>query len=241
MMKSYLTALVQPERIMNPMANIQPRSQALPDIQKNVDNRQVALQQAGVKNVRIPLKVMQKDGTLQTVIATVSVSVSLSEAEKGTHMSRFILQLNEWSKHKVLTLQLYEFLQETLERLEAPSARVELSFPYFMEKAAPVSGLSAPFPVDCTIIGSLNQCGDYKLLLGVDLHMATLCPCSKAISEYGAHNQRAEIQARLLVNTETEHPVLWIEDIAKLLDDTASCPVYPLLKRDDEKCYRSRL
>jgi GTP cyclohydrolase IB len=205
------------------------------DVQGLADQRGVTLNQVGVKNVEIPMQVIQKDGKLQTVQALATMSVGLPAEFKGTHMSRFVIQLSEWSKSKTLCLDLKEFLIEAKERLTAPSAFIELKFRYFIEKPAPVSQLSAPMAYECVFKGSLDEQDQYRFILSVLVPCATLCPCSKAISDYGAHNQRAEIRANVIIDPKAENRVVWIEDLVTGLEATSSCPVYPLIKRVDEK------
>ncbi|WP_373531309.1 GTP cyclohydrolase FolE2 [Vampirovibrio sp.] len=211
------------------------QSSTLLDVQGLADQRGVTLNQVGVKNVEIPMQVLQKDGKTQTVQAVATMSVGLPAELKGTHMSRFVIQLSEWSENKTFGLDLKEFLIEAKQRLEAPSAFIELKFRYFMDKAAPVSGLSAPMAYECTFKGTLNEQDQYRFILSLMVPCATLCPCSKAISDYGAHNQRAEIRADILLDSQTEHPMVWIEDVIAGFEDASSCPVYPLIKRIDEK------
>jgi GTP cyclohydrolase IB len=205
------------------------------DVQGLADQRGVTLNQVGVKNVEIPMQVIQKDGKSQTVQAVATMSVGLPAEFKGTHMSRFVIQLSEWSQNKTLCLNLKEFLVEAKERLEAPSAYIDLKFRYFIEKAAPVSGMSAPMAYECVFKASLDEQDHYRFVLSLMVPCATLCPCSKAISDYGAHNQRAEIRASVMIDPETEHRVVWIEDLVSGLEAASSCPVYPLIKRVDEK------
>jgi GTP cyclohydrolase I len=205
------------------------------DVQGLADKRGVTLNQVGVKNVEIPMQVIQKDGKSQAVQAVATMSVGLPAEFKGTHMSRFVIQLSEWSQNRTLCLNLKEFLKEAKERLEAPSAFVDLKFRYFIEKPAPVSGMSAPMAYECVFKASLDEQDHYRFILSVLVPCATLCPCSKAISDYGAHNQRAEIRANVIIDPEVETRVVWIEDLVAGLEASSSCPVYPLIKRVDEK------
>jgi GTP cyclohydrolase I len=205
------------------------------DVQGLADQRGVTLNQVGVKHVEIPMHIVQKDGRLQTVQALATMSVGLPAEFKGTHMSRFVIQLSEWSQNKTLCLNFREFLQEAKARLEAPSAFVDLKFRYFIDKAAPVSGLSAPMAYECEFKGSLDEQDHYRLMLSVLVPCATLCPCSKAISDYGAHNQRALIHAKVMIDPAPENRLVWIEDLVTGLENSSSCPVYPLIKRADEK------
>jgi GTP cyclohydrolase IB len=212
----------------------------LTDVQGTQDTRGVALQHAGVRHVDMPIQVLQKDGKSQTVSALLSMSVGLPHEQKGTHMSRFVVQLADWSQHKVFSVQLREFLQELCQRLDAPSAAVDLEFKYFLSKEAPITKVAAPMGYDVRMQGRLNQ-GVIEQTLTVKVPMANCCPCSKAISEYGAHNQRAltELVVQLDPNAEASS-VVWIEDLIALADESASCPVFPLLKREDEKWVTER-
>ena len=221
--------------VPTPSAQAQEGFSTLLDVQGLADKRGVTLNQVGVKNVEIPMQVIQKDGKLQTVQALATMSVGLPAEFKGTHMSRFIIQLSEWSQNKTLCLDFREFLKEAKGRLEAPSAFVDLKFRYFINKVAPVSGQSAPMAYECSFKGNLDEQDNYRLLLSVIVPCATLCPCSKAISDYGAHNQRANIYATVIIDPEAASRVGWIEDLVTGLENTSSCPVYPLIKRVDEK------
>jgi GTP cyclohydrolase IB len=211
------------------------QNQLLEDVQGRPDTRGIALQKAGVKNVGIPLHVIQKDGQTQRVLANVSMSVGLAASEKGTHMSRFIIQLVESSKSKAFCCDLKSFLADTQERLNAETAYIKMDFQYVVDKPSPVTLMSAPMAYHCSFEASLVGTSTYQFILGVEVPIATLCPCSKAISDYGAHNQRAMVRAKVLLDTMNEHSVFWIEDLIQLLDNCASCPVFPILKREDEK------
>lgn len=209
--------------------------QALLDVQGLSDSRGIALQQAGIKNVMMPMQILQKDGSPQSVSASVTMSVGLSEEEKGTHMSRFVMQLNDWQDNEALSVNLSPFLKEMKQRLNAPTARATIAFQYFIDKASPVSKLSAPMAYACSIRGSIDSDNTCQTVLSLVVPCATLCPCSKAISQYGAHNQRADIRVELLLDSAFKSGSVWIEDIVEGLEKTSSCPVYPLIKRVDEK------
>lgn len=215
------------------------KPQSLIDVQSTPDERGIDIQRVGVKNVEMPLHILQKDGHTQMVAASVSMSVALPKEHKGTHLSRFIIQLAEHYKSKAFCYNLREFLEETRERLQAEVAYVDIDFRYFMDKKAPVTGLAAPMAFPCSFRAALVGQA-YTFTLGVELPIATLCPCSKAISDYGAHNQRAMLRAEIDLDIQAEQPVLWIEDVIAALDECASCPVYPILKRADEKYVTER-
>lgn len=201
------------------------------DVQNSQDNRNVDIQKVGIKHVELPLVVQRKNKTDKVVYAKARVCVSLPRDYKGTHMSRFVEVLNEWRSKKLLGVDIRGCLEEVVKRLDAQSGELEFDFKYFVDKQAPVSNLSAPMCYDCSFEGRIDN-GQYKFILGVKVPVTTLCPCSKEISEYGAHNQRAIISVKVSYD-ETEH--IWLEDLIELIESCASCPVHPLLKRQDEK------
>lgn len=201
------------------------------DVQNTQDNRNVDIQKVGIKHVELPLVVQRKNATDKVVYAKARVCVSLPKDYKGTHMSRFVEVLNEWRTKKLLGVDIRGCLEEVIKRLDAQSGELEFDFKYFVNKEAPVSNLSAPMCYDCSFEGRIDN-GDYKFILGVKVPVTTLCPCSKEISEYGAHNQRAVISVKVSYD-ENEH--IWLEDLIELIESCASCPVHPLLKRQDEK------
>ena len=201
------------------------------DVQNSQDNRNVDIQKVGRKHVELPLVVQRKNKTDKVVYAKARVCVSLPKDYKGTHMSRFVEVLNEWRSKKLLGVDIRGCLEEVVKRLDAQSGELEFDFKYFVDKQAPVSNLSAPMCYDCSFEGRIDN-GQYKFVLGVKVPVTTLCPCSKEISEYGAHNQRAIISVKVSYD-ETEH--IWLEDLIELIESCASCPVHPLLKRQDEK------
>lgn len=212
----------------------------LEDVQNLPDNRKVALNWVGIRNVEVPIKVLQKNGKIQTVSGNVKLCVGLGADVKGTHMSRFVEQLTEWSAEDVLSLHLEDFLKDTKKRLNAPSANVKLDFRYFMDVPAPATEGSAPMAYQCSFDATIDETDTYQLTLGVVVPVTTLCPCSKEISDYGAHNQRTDIRVQLIVDDNEEKRVTWLEDIIENLRLKASCPVHPLLKRPDEKWVTER-
>lgn len=162
------------------------------------------------------------------------MSVSLPHHFKGTHMSRFLEVLNE-HRGEVTMRTVPQILRELKKRLEAERARIEVRFPYFIERFAPVTGSSALMDYECTFIGESNAKDDF--LLRVRVPVTSLCPCSKAISDYGVHNQRGYITVEVRRRqTEEGHPaIIWIEELIDIAEQSASAPVYPLLKRPDER------
>ena len=203
----------------------------LRDVQNLLDNRGIDIQKVGIKNVDVPLIIQRKDNDNQVVYAKAKICASLDSNFKGTHMSRFMEILNEWREKELLGVDIKGCLEAIRERLGAQSSQVKFSFKYFVEKTAPVSGQKSLMAYDCSFEGKLDG-DDYKFFLGAKVPVTTLCPCSKEISDYSAHNQRAIINV-LISYDENEH--VWLEDLISEIEKTASCEVYPLLKREDEK------
>ncbi len=202
--------------------------QELKDTQNEPDHRNLPIDRVGVRQLRFPVQVLDKANSRQNTVATVSLAVDLPHQYKGTHMSRFVEVLN--SHGPVLEVRAINRIpQELLKRLHAERAHVEIRFPFFLNKLAPVSG--APGLMDYEVIFELDvskDCSDFMLTVCVPV--TTLCPCSKAISERGAHNQRGLVtySVRFL------EPV-WIEDLIRLVERCASSELFSLLKRPDEK------
>ncbi len=201
------------------------------DIQNLKDERNVDIQKVGIKHLELPLIIQRKNNSNQVVCARAKVNVSLPKDYKGTHMSRFVEVLTEWRNKNLLGVDIKGCLEEIVRRLDAKSGGLEFKFTYFIDKLSPVTKLSSPMSYECIFKGRIEN-GDYKFILGTEVPVTTLCPCSKEISENGAHNQRAFIRIRVSYD-EDKH--IWLEDLIDMVESCASCPVYPLLKRDDEK------
>ncbi|MBU6428390.1 MAG: GTP cyclohydrolase I FolE2 [Cyanobacteria bacterium REEB65] len=206
------------------------------DIQNLPDTRGVALQKVGIKDFAIPLRVLTRNGGEQMVQAACTLSVGLPARFKGTHMSRFVEVLCRWRERNLSGAGLEDLLREVCQRLEAATAQATIRFKYFVDKAAPASGLVAPADLDCSFEGEITAASSFHFTLGVTVPATTLCPCSKEISRYGAHNQRSLITARVRYRSGS----IWLEDLAQALEERASCPIYPLLKREDEKVVTER-
>lgn len=202
------------------------------DVQNLSDERGIAIQNVGIKDVHLPFQIKTKGGSFQTVLARICLTVALPEEFKGTHMSRFIEILSDWSQKPISGREMQYILADTLARLHAKSASMTMAFKYFMEKKAPVSGLTSLLDYDCLFSATLKQGQALDFTLGLDVPFTSLCPCSKEISCYGAHNQRGLMRVR--VKYDKSH-LLWLEDLAELMEAQGSCSVYPLLKREDEK------
>lgn len=198
------------------------------DIQNLNDDRKVEIQKVGIKNIRYPITVLDKVNGYQNVLASINMYVNLPHHFKGAHMSRFVEVLHEHRNQ--INLQNFDTILEDLRnKLNAESAHLQVSFPYFIEKGAPITGAKGLMEYTCEFRGSLSQ--DKKdFYVGITVPVTTLCPCSKEISDRGSHNQRGIILVKLWYMK-----FFWIEDIIALIEGSASCDVYAILKRPDEK------
>ena len=200
----------------------------MPDVQGASDDRMVAIDRVGVKEVVYPMRLATRDGGEQTAVATISMYVSLHQEKKGTHMSRFLEVLNDHQCSPFHPEDIPGITKAIKERLHACEAHFEASFTYFIEKPAPVTGQKGLMNYEVTFACTANSHEDFVMTVAAPA--TSLCPCSKEISEYGAHNQRCRIEAA--VRTEG---FMWIEDLVEHLEGAASHPVYAVLKRPDEK------
>ena len=201
------------------------------DVASERDARGIRLDRVGIRHLHLPVRIREKDGGYARVVGRVEASVALPEMQRGTHMSRFVAILSSWSRRPVSL----DVMEETLERIisdfSAPAAHVALTFKYFLAKAAPVSGQVSQLDYDCSFWGSIKD-GEFRFLVGAAVPILTLCPCSKEISDRGAHSQRAMLSVRLNCMSGV---ILWLEDLVPLLEAQGSCEVFALLKRADEK------
>ena len=205
------------------------------DVQNQRDERQVPIDQVGVCGLRYPIVVLDQAKEKQQTIAELSMSVSLPQEFKGTHMSRFIEILNS-HRNEVTMWTLPTILHDLKKKLHAESAHIEITFPFFLERKAPVTEAAALMDYECTFKGTSNGKGD-DFILSVKVPVTSLCPCSKTISDYGAHNQRGHvtIEVRVTDNEQGEPNMIWIEELIEVAEASASAPVYSLLKRADER------
>ncbi len=198
------------------------------DVQNLHDSRKINIQKVGVKGIKYPVIVLDRKNGIQHVNATINMYVNLPHHFKGTHMSRFIEILNEY-RGQINIRTFKRLLQKMKEKLKAESAHIEISFPYFIEKTAPVSGATSLMEYQCSFCGDTDGVDD-DFLVGVTVPVTTVCPCSKEISSMGAHNQRSIVRLRLRFKK-----FFWIEDVIDIIEDSASSEVFSLLKRVDEK------
>lgn len=203
------------------------------DVQSSVDTRQIAIDKVGIKDIRHPVRVRDRSEGEQHTIANFNMYVNLPHNFKGTHMSRFveILTLHE---REISVQSFKQMLGEMTERLEAEAGHIEMTFPYFINKTAPVSGVQSLLDYEVSFIGAIRG-SDPEMKIKVVVPVTSLCPCSKKISERGAHNQRSHVTV-----TATTCDFVWIEELIELVEQQASCELYGLLKRPDEKFVTER-
>lgn len=206
----------------------------LKDTQSELDDRKIAIDRVGVKALKFPLEVRNKDGSTQRTVATTALAVDLPHHFKGTHMSRFVEVLNSHGNCLDVT-EMTALPEELLGRLEARKAHVEFRFPFFRSKQAPVTEMSGVMDYEVVFEAESDVDGNHDFILTVHVPVATLCPCSKAISERGAHNQRGTVT----YSVRFKEPI-WIEDLIDLVEASSSCELYSLLKRPDEKAVTER-
>ena len=199
----------------------------MPDMQTSRDTRNIAIDKVGVKDISYPVVVMDKNRKFQQTVARINMYVDLPHHFKGTHMSRFIEILNTYREEIALD-KLETILAKMKEKLGASSAHLEMEFPYFIEKKAPVSKAKSLMEYTCEFDATLAE--EFDFVLGIRIPVTSLCPCSKELSRYGAHNQRSIITVRVRYRD-----FVWIEDLVQLVEQCGSSPVYSLLKRADEK------
>ncbi len=208
------------------------KKKKLRDIQAEPDFRRIGIDKVGVKEISYPIVVLDRANEHQHTIASINMYVDLPHHFKGTHMSRFVEILNE-HRGEITVGRFPDILKKMKRRFGATTAHLDLRFPYFIEKAAPVSGLKGLMGYGCRYTGTLGA--ELDIVIEVEVPVSTLCPCSKEISERGAHNQRGEVRVAVRFDG-----FVWIEDIIKTVEDSASSPVYSLLKRIDEKYVTER-
>ena len=205
----------------------------MPDVQASKDTRHLAIDKVGIKGIRHPIRVLDQDSGVQHTIATFNMYVGLPHNFKGTHMSRFVEILN--SHEAEISVESFPvMLGEMVQRLEAENGHIEMNFPYFVNKVAPVSKVKSLMDYDVTFIGDIAD-GSIVQSVRVVVPVTSLCPCSKKISERGAHNQRSHVTVTARMND-----FVWIEEIIELVESQASSELYGLLKRPDEKFVTER-
>ena len=205
----------------------------IPDIQSSQDTRRLPINKAGIKDIRHPVRILDRGGSEQHTVARFSMYVDLPQHFKGTHMSRFVEILNNHER-EITVDSFKDMLNEMIERLEAASGHIEMSFPYFVNKSAPVSGVQSLMDYEVSFTGEFVK-GKTHTNVKVVIPVTSLCPCSKKISKYGAHNQRSHVTVDIRIRD-----FIWIEEVIELVEREASCELYGLLKRPDEKYVTER-
>jgi GTP cyclohydrolase I len=204
------------------------------DVQGSIDTRQLPIDKVGIKSIRHPVRVLDKSGGVQHTIAVFNMYVGLPHNFKGTHMSRFVEILNAYERE--ISVENFEgMLRAMVTRLEAETGQIEINFPYFINKEAPVSQVKSLMDYEVCFFGEVLPGGEYRQTTKVVVPVTSLCPCSKKISERGAHNQRSHVTITATTNT-----FIWIEDLVRMIEDQASSELYGLLKRPDEKFVTER-
>ncbi len=206
---------------------------SIPDIQSSPDTRQIPIDRVGIKDIRHPVVVSDRSGREQHTVANFNMYVSLPHNFKGTHMSRFVEILN--NKDFEISIDSFKSMIEEMTRtLDARAGHVEMRFPYFINKAAPVSGVKSLLDYEVSFIGEISDAGP-EVIVKIIVPVTSLCPCSKKISERGAHNQRSHVTV-----TVRTRGFIWLEEIIETVEKVASCELYGLLKRPDEKYVTER-
>ncbi len=207
----------------------------LPDTQNNLDTRQIVIDRVGIKDISHPITYVDRDGNKSPTVGNFTMTVTLPENVKGTHMSRFIQILNE-GPCEFNSGDFGKIIEKVRDRLESETAYITVNFPFFRKKKAPSSGVESLMDYQVTLYGSLEN-GVVEVMMKVVVPVTSLCPCSKSISKYGAHNQRSHITIKAKAST---GKTLYLEDLIDLAEKKASCELYAILKREDEKVVTER-
>lgn len=215
------------------MTNQTSRNTSIEDVQSRADTRRIPINKVGIKDVFHPVRIKDRSGVEQHTVANFNMYVALPHNFKGTHMSRFVEILHQHER-EISVESFGQMLKEMTLHLNAEAGHIEMTFPFFVMKKAPVSGVESLMNYQTTFIGEYRD-GKPQLWLKVVIAATSLCPCSKAISEYGAHNQRSHITITARIG---EH--MWLEELIDLAEEEASCQVYGILKRADEKFVTER-
>jgi GTP cyclohydrolase I len=216
-----------------PKSVLPPAPSAIEDVQARADSRRIPINKVGIKDVYHPVRVKDRSSGEQHTIANFNMYVALPHNFKGTHMSRFV-ELLHGNEREISVESFRDILAEMTKRLDAQSGHIEMEFPFFVMKTAPVSGVQSLMNYQASLIGELHD-GKSELWLKVVVAATSLCPCSKDISKYGAHNQRSHITIKAKVDGH-----MWLEELIDIAESEASCEVYGILKRADEKYVTER-
>ncbi|MDQ3000312.1 MAG: GTP cyclohydrolase FolE2 [Fibrobacterota bacterium] len=228
--------MVKPSKTIKESSLLKDPIASIADVQNLEDTRRIDIDKVGIKSIRHPVRVKDRSGGEQHTIANFNMYVYLPHNFKGTHMSRFVEILN--ARETEITVESFKgMLPQMIEKLNSEAGNIEMTFPYFVNKAAPVSGVKSLMDYEVTFIGEITKATS-SMTLKVVVPVTSLCPCSKKISDYGAHNQRSHVTVSARI-AKGPH-FLWIEDVIDLVESVASCQLYGLLKRPDEKYVTER-
>jgi len=208
-------------------------NEEIPDIQSSQDTRHIPIDKVGIKDISHPVVIRDRNGGEQHTVARFNMYVDLPHNFKGTHMSRFVEILNQ-HEYEITVQSFKHMIEEMTELLDASSGHIEMTFPYFINKSAPISGVKSLMDYEVSFIGQIRD-GKPMTTVKAVVPVTSLCPCSKNISDYGAHNQRSHITA-----TVRTREFIWIEELIETVEKVASCELYGLLKRPDEKFVTER-
>jgi GTP cyclohydrolase I len=201
------------------------------DVAAERDERGISIRRVGVRDIHLPVMIREKGGGHARVVGVFDASVELPQHERGTHMSRFVQLLSRWSRRTVAMPEMEAMLGEIRGEFDAQAARLRLGFTYFLQKPSPATGELCQLDYECCFCAQYDN-GAHDFLVGADVPIITLCPCSKQIADRGAHSQRAVIRVRLRT---IDQAIVWLEDLIPLLEAQGSAQIYPVLKRQDEK------
>ncbi len=221
------------EQALKSRCHAEAAANQIADVQGSADTRRIAIDKVGIKDIRHPVRVSERGGREQHTVATFNMYVYLPHDFKGTHMSRFVQVLNNHER-EISVPSFKEMLTEMSERLESEAGHIEMRFPFFINKQAPVSGVKSLLDYDVTFIGEIRH-GKPKLEIKLVIPVTSLCPCSRKISAYGAHNQRSHVTVQVRAGA-----FIWLEEIIEMVEREASSELFGLLKRPDEKFVTER-
>jgi len=213
---------------------VQSPAQPIEDVQSRADTRQIPINRVGVKEILHPVRVKDRSGGEQHTVANFNMYVYLPHNFKGTHMSRF-LEILHSHEREISVDSFMDILRQMTERLESEAGHIEMKFPYFVNKTAPVSGVRSLLDYQASLIGEVKRGGSTDLWVKVVVPVTSLCPCSKKISAYGAHNQRSHVTIKARIASH-----VWIEELIDFAEKEASCELFGILKRPDEKWVTER-
>ncbi len=220
------TGSPMPANVRLPLPDV--GSEEIEDVQGGADSRHLRINKVGIKGIRHPVRISRREGGELHTVADFSMYVDLPHNFKGTHMSRFVEILNNHD-YEITVQSFREMLAEMTERLEADTGHIEMRFPYFIQKAAPISGVKSLMDYEVSFMG--DKCGARSdTWVKVVVPVTSLCPCSKKISDYGAHNQRSHVTIKAKLKG-----FMWLEELIDIAESEASSQLYGVLKRPDEK------